>query len=218
MGRRDQRGNGVSGAPARSVQARDDPGTRHLAERGRRGRRPPGRQAARTLVRSSMVPEHYADGNTIYHRLPRIAGPSSSRLMPLEERRNLLDMIMSRHWKHDGSGFLLMGWMALGPFCGALDWRPHVWITGTKGCGKTKIIELFVLPLSGRHGAVGSGAHDRGGDKAGAKTRRPAGDLRRDGGYDARVTGGRSTSVGTRTVGICADWTNHQGDASTVGP
>ena len=103
------------------------------------------------------VPEHYADGNTIYHRLPRIAGPSSSRPMPLEERRHLLDMIMSRHWKHDGSGFLLMGWTALAPSCGALDWRPHLWITGTKGCGKTKLIELFVKPLLADMVVMGQG-------------------------------------------------------------
>ena len=97
--------------------------------------------------RKSQPPESYNDGSTIYYRQPRIAGPSSTRLMPLEERRNLLDMIQSRHWKHDGSGFLLMGWVVLAPFCGALDWRPHVWVNGSKGCGKTKIIELFVLPL-----------------------------------------------------------------------
>ena len=162
--------------------------------------------------RKSQPPESYNDGSTIYYRQPRIAGPSSTRLMPLEERRNLLDMIQSRHWKHDGSGFLLMGWVVLAPFCGALDWRPHVWVQRFEGLRQDQDHRAVRPTPSGRHGAVGSGSHDRGGDKAGAKTRRPAGDLRRDGGYDARVTGGRSTSVGTRTVGICADWTNHQGE------
>lgn len=104
-----------------------------------------------------MAPEKYVDGSTIYHRLPRLAGPSATRDMPIGDRQRLYRMFESRFWHHDGSGPLLIGWTVLAPFCAALDWRPHVWITGTKGCGKTKVIELMVLPLLGDMVLAGQG-------------------------------------------------------------
>ncbi|MCY4571607.1 MAG: toprim domain-containing protein, partial [Gemmatimonadetes bacterium] len=104
-----------------------------------------------------MTPEAYRDGDTIYHRLPRLSGPSSTKPMALEDRKRLYEMFASRFWHHDGSGPLLLGWTVLAPFCAALDWRPHIWIIGTKGCGKTKVIELMILPLLGDMVIAGQG-------------------------------------------------------------
>ena len=108
-------------------------------------------------VRRYIPPENYADGDTIYHRLPRLSGPSSTKPMPLEDRKRLYEMFASRFWHHDGSGPLLLGFTVLAPFCAALDWRPHIWIIGTKGCGKTKVIELMILPLMGDMVLAGQG-------------------------------------------------------------
>ena len=48
-----------------------------------------------------------------------------------------------------GSHLLLAGWVALAPVCGALGWRPHAWITGKAGSGKTTIMKRFVNFLVG---------------------------------------------------------------------
>jgi putative DNA primase/helicase len=43
----------------------------------------------------------------------------------------------------------LLGWCVLAPFGGALEWRPHIWITGPAGSGKTAIIQMIILKILG---------------------------------------------------------------------
>src|SRR3546814_4223950 len=50
-------------------------------------------------------------------------------------------------WTKPGSAALLSGWVALAPLCGALRWRPHVWLTGGAGSGKTTVLNEYVHPL-----------------------------------------------------------------------
>lgn len=52
-------------------------------------------------------------------------------------------------WETTASANLLLGWIVLAPVCGALDWRPHIWITGPAGSGKTSLLKLFMKPLLG---------------------------------------------------------------------
>jgi putative DNA primase/helicase len=52
-------------------------------------------------------------------------------------------------WETPASAHLLLGWIVLAPVCGALDWRPHIWITGGAGTGKTTILRSFIKPLLG---------------------------------------------------------------------
>ena len=58
-------------------------------------------------------------------------------------------MFQSRAWEDDAAGALLAGWTVLAPFCGWLLWRPHVWVTGPRGCGKSTIVDSMVKPLLG---------------------------------------------------------------------
>ena len=43
-------------------------------------------------------------------------------------------------WERPISGKLLAGWVFLAPICGAIGWRPHIWITGGAGSGKTTVM------------------------------------------------------------------------------
>jgi putative DNA primase/helicase len=52
-------------------------------------------------------------------------------------------------WEMDVSSKFLAGWLVLAPVCGALDWRPHIWITGGAGTGKTTVLSAFLRPLLG---------------------------------------------------------------------
>lgn len=45
---------------------------------------------------------------------------------------------------------LLAGWVALAPICGALKWRPHIWLTGPAGSGKSWVMANII----GRLGRV----------------------------------------------------------------
>lgn len=50
-------------------------------------------------------------------------------------------------WERPINGQYLAGWVALAPVSGALNWRPHIWLTGAKGHGKTTVLERFVCRL-----------------------------------------------------------------------
>jgi putative DNA primase/helicase len=52
-------------------------------------------------------------------------------------------------WETPASANLLLGWAVLAPVCGALDWRPHIWVTGGAGSGKTTVLKAFMRPLLG---------------------------------------------------------------------
>lgn len=70
---------------------------------------------------------------------------------PLEgdEGELILDVASRFRWTKPGSAALIAGWVALAPLCGALRWRPHLWITGGAGSGKTTVLNEFVHHLLG---------------------------------------------------------------------
>jgi len=44
---------------------------------------------------------------------------------------------------------LFIGWCVIAPVCGALRWRPHLWLTGKRGCGKSWILREVIRPMLG---------------------------------------------------------------------
>lgn len=59
----------------------------------------------------------------------------------------LVEMLSFSRGKHDAR--LLAGWLACSTVCGVLPWRPHIWLTGAKGSGKSWTFENFVRRMSG---------------------------------------------------------------------
>lgn len=45
--------------------------------------------------------------------------------------------------------YFLAGWLMAARLSGILDWRPHIWITGESGSGKSTIMQQFVFPMLG---------------------------------------------------------------------
>lgn len=66
------------------------------------------------------------------------------------ESASLITLCEMLPWDHPMSGKLFAGWMALAPICGALSWRPHGWVTGASGSGKSWVISNIVSPLIGK--------------------------------------------------------------------
>jgi putative DNA primase/helicase len=61
----------------------------------------------------------------------------------------LIELCEMMSWERPLYGKLLAGWLAIAPICGALVWRPHVWITGPSGSGKSWSIANIVSPIVG---------------------------------------------------------------------
>ena len=63
------------------------------------------------------------------------------------EGQHLLNVAKMAKWARPGSAPLLAGWVFLSPVCGALPWRPHIWITGQAGSGKSTLYEEYAQAL-----------------------------------------------------------------------
>lgn len=65
------------------------------------------------------------------------------------EAGQLIELCEMLSWERPLYGKLLAGWLALAPICGSLKWRPHVWITGPSGSGKSWAISNIVGTMVG---------------------------------------------------------------------
>jgi hypothetical protein len=58
------------------------------------------------------------------------------------ETSRLLEYLQRFHWRNEQDAMLLLGWLAMAPICGVLNWRPHCFLYGPPRCGKTTIHTL----------------------------------------------------------------------------
>ena len=61
----------------------------------------------------------------------------------------MIDVIQSLSWKNDQAWKLFAGWLIVAPFSGVLQWRPHMWLTGGAGAGKSTVMEDIASSILG---------------------------------------------------------------------
>ena len=93
----------------------------------------------------------------IYQRSANLNGCSNEPPLSDTAAYEILELAQQFQWDVPASGMLLAGWVALAPICGALDWRPHIWLTGGAGTGKSAILDRFISPLLADMGVHVSG-------------------------------------------------------------
>lgn len=74
-----------------------------------------------------------------------------------EEGRDLLELFKTQGWVKEVHALAALGWALIAPFGGILAWRPHIWISGRKGTGKSWLLEHLVDQLLGDFGYLGTG-------------------------------------------------------------
>jgi putative DNA primase/helicase len=84
-----------------------------------------------------------------YQRGAALEGPADAIPLSDEEALTVLTIADRFWWDVPASAFLLAGWVTLAPICGALSWRPHVWLSAAAGSGKSQIFERYVAVLLG---------------------------------------------------------------------
>jgi putative DNA primase/helicase len=65
------------------------------------------------------------------------------------DARALHDICLSLPWKRSQYGYLLAGWLVVAPMGGALRWKPHIWLTGRSGSGKTTVMADIIKATMG---------------------------------------------------------------------
>ena len=86
--------------------------------------------------------------NYFYEQAKALDGPDDKPLSD-ELATKIRNIAIGFRWEMPVNAYFLLGWTVLAPVCGALDWRPHAWITGAAGTGKTCILKDFLKPLMG---------------------------------------------------------------------
>ncbi len=84
---------------------------------------------------------------------------------PLDDARagNLMKIFQLLKWKNPISAILAAGWTTIAPLSGALGWRPHIYIDGEKGSGKSWVNDAVIKPaLGGCAIRIGSGSTEAG--------------------------------------------------------
>lgn len=100
----------------------------------------------RLLVDGKVTPLNKIASRFVYERAKALGDISDSAISDAEGQK-ILDTARLFRWERAVSADLLCGWLFLAPICGALNWRPHVWITGGAGSGKTSVMDKFVRIL-----------------------------------------------------------------------
>ncbi len=94
----------------------------------------------------------------VYQRMPRLDGPGDVASLSVQEAAVIVSIANRFRWDVPASGTLLVGWVVLGPICGSLRWRPHIWLTAGAGSGKSAILDRYVTPLLGDFAVLVSGS------------------------------------------------------------
>ena len=95
------------------------------------------------VVGGERRPVHDIDTRYVYEVAPPMRANFDDPL-PSAEAVRLLQLCEMLNWEKPINAKLLAGWVMLAPICGALNWRPHIWLTGSSGSGKTWVMEHIV--------------------------------------------------------------------------
>ena len=98
------------------------------------------------------------DSRYLYQRMSPLNGPGKAKPLTDTEAIVICELAERFHWEVPASGILLAGWVTLAPICGALQWRPHAWLTAAAGSGKSAILDRYVAPLLADMGLIVAGA------------------------------------------------------------
>lgn len=104
---------------------------------------------------------HHGNYLTVDGKVEQITGIKSAYVYPMgrvmpaltappstdEQGLYLLNVAKMVRWTMPASAALMAGWVFLSPVCGALPWRPHIWITGPAGSGKSHIQNHYCATL-----------------------------------------------------------------------
>jgi putative DNA primase/helicase len=104
----------------------------------------------RLLVDGNECGIHDLDSRFAY-RLSRACKSLHPRPLLLEECAPILNVLNFAHLDRPEQKIFFGGWVVAAQLSGMLAWRPHIWITGESGSGKSTFVNDFLKPLLGDH-------------------------------------------------------------------
>jgi len=96
------------------------------------------------LIVDGKRAELQVPGSTYHYEAAQKTISGTGKPLSDERARYLLDICKLLKWEQPISGVLLAGWIAIAPICGALKWRPSIWLTTSAGAGKSYIVDKII--------------------------------------------------------------------------
>ncbi len=100
-------------------------------------------------VNGKETPFDKLDTEFVYVAASKLMRPAAEPLTSKEGFR-LRQICEAPTWENKLSGTLLAGWLVVAPVCAALDFRPHGYLTGESGSGKSTVLNKIIKPVLGR--------------------------------------------------------------------
>lgn len=103
----------------------------------------------RLLVDGTLEEVHAFDTRFVYEVSHSTPAPKE-RPANNAEAAQLIALCELMPWKQGINAKLFAGWLVLAPIAGVLTWRPHIWLNGPSGSGKSWILYNVLLPMLGQ--------------------------------------------------------------------
>ena len=76
---------------------------------------------------------------------PRI--PIAEKAATMEARKRVARAVLRYRWEDRNHGKRFLGWIVAAAVGGALDWRPHMWLSAPASTGKSYLLERITQPI-----------------------------------------------------------------------
>lgn len=103
----------------------------------------------RLMVESQQIAIHQHESKYIYTKQAPIENAFNASPASDEQAAKVLKLFKQVNWLKPEHSLLTVGWCVLAPICGALNWRPHLWLTAQRGVGKSWFQSNLAKPLIG---------------------------------------------------------------------
>ena len=101
------------------------------------------------IVENERMPISNHKSKYIYTKQAPIENAFNAIEATDEQAQEVAEIVQSVNWAKKEHGLLALGWAVLAPICGALPWRPHLWLTAQRGAGKSWFQSYIMKPLVG---------------------------------------------------------------------
>ena len=110
------------------------------------------------IVDNKKVGFHSVKGRYIYEPADMTIPEPGPDILSIDEGIEFMDTIDMLRWAHPDYFKYICGWLVVAPICGALEWRPHIWLSGPSGSGKSTIMNEVVHRLLKKRGLFFQGS------------------------------------------------------------
>lgn len=102
-----------------------------------------------------QIVEH--ESQYIYTKQAQMESIINAKPATVAEAKQAFDLFQKLNWSKPMHGWVAAGFAMLAPICGALRWRPHMWLTSQRGAGKSWVQDNLFRPMMGQSSLIVQG-------------------------------------------------------------